>query len=163
MNDFPTKEDLARKRSGAIFEKALAENSVTYTAAGPSGDYDRDGRLDLVLPTWWVEGRTLLLRNETPGGNWLDVRVEGRGTVNLMGIGAKVKVYPAGQLAQPAALIGCREISAGYGFCSGQEAVAHFGLGAEEIVDLEISLPHGRGDFVQKGIKANQRLTIRQP
>ncbi len=163
VNDFPTKEDLAMRRSGGIFEKALREKTVTYTAAGPSGDYDRDGRLDLVLPTWWIEGRTLLLRNETPGGNWLDVQVEGHGGVNRMGIGAKVKVYPSGKLSQPAALIGSREISAGYGFCSGQEAVAHFGLGLEEVVDLEISLPHGKGAFVQKSVKANQRLTIRQP
>jgi hypothetical protein len=163
VNDFPTKDDFVRKRAGGVFDKGLAAHSITYMAAGPSGDYDRDGRLDIILPTWWIDARTLLLRNETPGGNWLDVQVEGRGTVNRMGVGTKVKVYPAGKLAQPGALLGFREISIGYGFCSGQEAVAHFGLGGETIVDLEISLPHGKGEMVQKGVKANQRLTIRQP
>src|SRR5262249_27700443 len=136
------------------------ENKIIYMAAGASGDYDRDGRLDLLLPNWWLEGRTLLLRNETPGGNWLDVRVEGSKGVNRMGIGSRVKVYPAGKLGVAAALLGDREISIGYGYCSGQEAIAHFGLGKEETVDLEIILPHNKGKVMQKSVKANQRVTI---
>jgi hypothetical protein len=78
-----------------------------------------------------------------------------------MGVGSQVKVYPAGKLGDAAALLGCREISIGYGYCSGQEAVAHFGLGKVESVDLEITLPHGKGKIVQKAVKADQRLTIR--
>ena len=52
----------------------------------------------MLLPNWWSESRSLLLRNETPGGNWLDVRVEGTQGVNRMGIGSKIKIYPAGKL-----------------------------------------------------------------
>src|SRR5678815_2213201 len=115
---------------------------IIYMAAGPSCDFDRDGKLDLFLANWWIESRSLLLRNETPGGHWLDVRVEGRKGVNRMGIGARVKVYPAGQLADPKALLGAGEIRAGYGYCSGQEAVAHFGLGRVESMDVEVILPH---------------------
>ena len=57
---------------------------------------------------------------------------------------------------------GSREIAAGYGFCSGQEAVAHFGLGKEEAVDVEVILPHGKGKLTRKGVKANQRLTMKR-
>ena len=39
------------------------------------------------------------------------------------------------------------------------EAVAHFGLGAAEVVDVEVVLPHGKGRLVQRGVKANQRIT----
>ena len=130
-------------------------------AAGPSCDYDRDGRLDLFLANWWIEARSLLLRNETPGGNWLDVRVEGKDGVNRMGIGAKVNIYPVGQVGKAPALLGSREISIGYGYCSGQEAVSHFGLGKVEGVDIEVILPHGRGAVVRKGVKANQRVTLK--
>jgi hypothetical protein len=161
VNDFPTAEDRAIKRSGPLFEKVLKDRKIMYFAAGPSADYDRDGRLDLLLANWWVEGRTLLLRNETPGGNWLDVRVEGARGINRMGLGARVRVFPAGKLGEAGALLGCREIGAGYGYCSGQEAVAHFGLGKQEKVDLEITLPHGKGTVTQKGIKANQRVTVK--
>src|SRR5262249_34139562 len=109
--------------------------------AGPSGDYDNDGRLDLFLPNWWADSRSLLLRNETSGGNFLQVQVEGTKGVNRMGIGARVNVYSAGKLGRPGALLGCREIATGYGYASGQPAIAHFGLGKETSVDVEVVLP----------------------
>ena len=115
----------------------------------------------MLLVNWWTESRSLLLRNETPGGNWLDVQVEGTKGVNRMGIGSKVKIYAVGKIGEPAALLGCREISIGYGYCSGQEAVAHFGLGTVANVDVEITLPHGKGVFTQKNVAANQRLTLK--
>jgi hypothetical protein len=161
VNDFPNKDDLALKNAGALFDKVLKDKRIIYMAAAPSGDFDRDGRLDLFLANWWIEGRSLLLRNETPGGNWLDVKVEGKEGVNRMGVGCKVKVYPAGKLGEDASLLGFREISAGYGYCSGQEAIAHFGLGEVQAVDLEVILPHGKGKLAQKDVKANQRLTVK--
>ena len=160
VNDFPTAEDQAQRRSGPLFDKILKEGKIMYMAPGPTADYDRDGKLDIFLANWWIESRSLLLRNETPGGNWLDVRVEGKGRVNRMGIGAKVNLYSAGQLGQAAALLGSREIAAGYGYCSGQEAIAHFGLGQADRVDMEIILPHAKGRTMQKDVPANQRITV---
>src|SRR5262249_53427551 len=137
VNDFPTGEDRAPKGgTGAFFKKVLSEKKIIYMAAGPTADFDRDGRLDIFLANWWIQSPSPLLRNETPGGNWLQVQVEGSNGVNRMGIGSKVKIYPAGKLGDASALLGCREIAIGYGWCSGQEAVAHFGLGKEEAVDL---------------------------
>jgi hypothetical protein len=163
VNDFPTADDRSPKGgTAAFFKKVLTEKKIIYMAAGPTADFDRDGRLDIFLANWWIESRSLLLRNETPGGNWLQVQVEGGQGVNRMGIGSKVKVYPAGKLGDASALLGCREIAVGYGWCSGQEAVAHFGLGKEEMVDLEIILPHGKGQIVRKGVKCNQRVTVKQ-
>jgi hypothetical protein len=161
VNDFPTKEDLALKRSGDLFAKTAKDKKIMYAAPGPSGDFDNDGRLDLFLPSWWPEARSLLLRNETPGGHWLDVRVEGNKGVNRMGVGSKVKVYPAGKLGEAAALLGCREIGTGNGYASGQPAVAHFGLGKEENVDIEVIIPHGKGTVTRKGVNANQKVTVK--
>jgi hypothetical protein len=161
VNDFPTAADRAVRRSGELFDKVLKEKKVIYTAPGPTGDYDNDGRLDLFLPNWWAESRSLLLRNETPGGHWLRVRVEGGNGVNRMGVGARVRVYRAGKAGDAAALLGCRDIGAGYGYASGQPAEAHFGLGTEEAVDVEVTLPHGKGKLVRNGVKANQRVTVK--
>ncbi|HXG12830.1 MAG TPA: CRTAC1 family protein [Gemmataceae bacterium] len=161
VNDFPTPEDRAIKRTGDLFDKILREKKIIYMAAAPSGDYDNDGRLDLFLANWWAEAPSLLLRNETPGGSWLQVQVQGDKGVNRMGIGARVKVYSAGKLGDAAALLGCRDIGVGYGYASGQAAVAHFGLGKETVVDVEVILPHGKGTLVRRGIKANQRLTVK--
>jgi hypothetical protein len=162
VNDFPTPEDKAIKRVGDVFDKIIKEKKVIYMAPGPSGDFDNDGRIDLFLPNWWVEGRSLLLRNETRGGNWLRVQVQAGKGVNRMGIGSRIKVYPAGKVGDAAALLGCREIATGYGYASGQPAYAHFGLGAAQTVDVEVSLPHGKGTLTRKGVKANQLLTVSQ-
>lgn len=160
VNDYPTAEDRAIKRSGPQFEKVIKEKKIIYMAPGPSGDFDNDGKLDLFLPNWWVEGRSLLLKNDTPGGNWLRVKVEGTDGVNRMGVGAKVKVYTAGKLGDPAALVGCRDIAVGYGYASGQPASAHFGLRKDEAADVEVILPHGKGTLTRKGAKANELLTV---
>jgi len=114
----------------------------------------------MSLPSWWPERRSLLLRNETPGGNWLQLRVYGARGVNRMGLGTRIYVYPAGKLGDRAALVGCREIATGFGYASAQPAIAHFGLGALERVDLEIVWPHGKGKVDRKGVTANQRLII---
>ena len=155
VNDFPTAADRAVRRSGDLFQKVLREKTIFYAAPGPTADYDNDGRLDLFLPSWWPEGRSLLLRNETPGGNWLQVAVEGGPGVNRMGIGSRVKVSAGGRL------LGIQEIATGYGYASAQPAVAHFGLGTADTVDVEVTFPHGKKTVVRKGVKANQRIVIK--
>src|SRR5262249_15148191 len=98
----------------------------------------------------------------TKGGNWLRVQVEGAKGVNRMGIGARVSIYTEGKLGEPSALLGCREISTGYGYASGQPAYAHFGLGKAEKVDVEVILPHGKGKLTQKGMTSHRLVTIKQ-
>src|SRR5262245_18682414 len=90
VNDFPTAEDRAIGRSGTMFEKILKEGKIIYMAPGPTGDFDNDGRLDMFLANWWIEAPSLLLKNETKGGHWLDVQVVGPAGVNRMGIGTRI-------------------------------------------------------------------------
>jgi hypothetical protein len=160
VNAFPTPDDRATRRPGELFDRLIRERTILYTAPGPVGDYDNDGRLDLFLPSWWPELPSLLLHNETPGGGWLEVRVEGSGQVNRQGIGSRVNLYPAGRLGDPAMLLASREIAVGYGYASGQPAVAHFGLGDIEAVDLEVILPHQRGTLHRRQVRAKQRITV---
>ncbi len=169
VNDFPTAEDRATKGSGAFFKKMLAEGKITYTAPAPTADFDRDGRLDMILPNWFPEASSLLLKNETPGGHWLEVVVRGNGRVNRMGIGCRVQLVAGGEGGEgragaveklTAKLIGHREISIGYGYASGQEAIAHFGLGERESCDVVIDLPHQQGRVVRRNVRADQRVVI---
>ncbi|UCG60159.1 MAG: ASPIC/UnbV domain-containing protein [Phycisphaerales bacterium] len=80
-----------------------------------------------------------------------------------MGIGAKVKIYSAGNLCKVDKLIGFVEIGTGFGFCSGQEAVADFGLGEVISCDIEIVWPHGKGVVHKANVKANQFLVVNEP
>jgi enediyne biosynthesis protein E4 len=41
-------------------------------------------------------------------------------------------------------------------------AYAHFGLGKEATVDVEVILPHGKGALTSKGAKANELLTVKK-
>ena len=161
-NDFPTAEDKAIGSSGKFFEKMEAEKKIVYSAPGPCCDYDRDGDIDMFLPNWWTGLRSLLLQNNTPGGNWLDVSVTGepKEKVNRQGIGAVVSVYPAGKLGHADALLGIQEISVGRGYASGGEAAVHFGLGKTEKVDILVVLPHTKKAYEQRDVAVNRRIAI---
>jgi enediyne biosynthesis protein E4 len=135
-------------------------SNLGYWPAAPTLDFDRDGRLDLFAVEW-VPGRdSLLYRNVSRAGNFLQVAVRPADGINAMGIGARIEVYEPGHLGQPAALVGRSEIAAGYGYSSGQEAVAHVGLADRKQVDLRVVLPHGGAVIDRAGVPANQRLMI---
>lgn len=166
VNDFPTDADRSTRGSRKFFEKMIAEKKIIYAAPGPSGDFDRDGRLDLFLASWWPETLSMLLRNETQSGNWLDVRVIGPAGVNRMGIGSRIDLYEPGRIGEAAALVGSRQIQAGFGYASGQEAIAHFGLGRRKTCDVRVTYPSrdgqtdGPATVLIENVTANQRFTV---
>jgi hypothetical protein len=133
---------------------------MIYFPAGPSGDYDKDGRLDLFLINWFEDNHCRLLHNECAKRHWLDVQVVGK-TINRMGIGAVVQVYVQGKLSDAAALLGVQEVATGYGYASGQPAVCHFGLGDAASVDVRVTLPNGKS-LMRKGATADQRLKLEE-
>ena len=165
------------------FEVPPIEKATAYFSAGPVADYDRDGRQDVFLASWFpqIPSKLFLNRNKpnpvrnsgkgrhptnrkiSNGANhWLRVKVVGS-TINRMGIGAKVKVYPAGKLGQAKELIGYQEIGTGFGFCSAAEAVAHFGLGDLTSCDVEVVLPYGKGTIGKRHVRADRLLVVREP
>lgn len=144
------------------FKVPPVEKANAYFAAGPVADYDRDGRLDVFVASWFPQIPSKLFLNRSKPNHWLRVKVVGN-TINRMGIGAKVRVYPAGKLGQARKLIGYQEIGTGFGFCSGQEAVAHFGLRSATECDVEVTLPHSRGKIRKVDIKADRLLVIHEP
>jgi hypothetical protein len=133
---------------------------MVYYPAGPSGDFNNDGRLDLFLVNWFSGNHSRLLQNESDGGHWLDVQVVGR-TVNRTGIGSKVRVYRNGEAGNEGAFLGVQEIAIGYGYASGQAAVCHFGLGEHTTVDVQVLLPNGKIKH-ERGVKANQRMVVHE-
>lgn len=161
VNDFPAADDLELTKSKNFYVKMLENHKITYTAPAPTADFDNDGKLDIFFNSWWIEQKSQLMKNETPGGKWLQVVVKGDGKkMNAQGIGANIKLYEAGKLGDPAAIVGHKEMAIGFGYVSGQPAIAHFGLGDRATVDVEVTLPHGKGKLERKGVPADQRITI---
>ncbi|MFQ6034514.1 MAG: CRTAC1 family protein [Sedimentisphaerales bacterium] len=144
------------------FQIPPVEKADTYFPSGPTMDFNRDGKLDVFLASWYPEISSRLFLNNSPSNHWLRIKVVGK-TINKMGIGAKVKVYSAGKLGQGEALLGYQEIAIGIGFCSEQEAIAHFGLGSAAVCDLEVILPYGKGNIRRKNVRANQLLIVNEP
>ena len=115
-------------------------------------DFDRDGRLDLLVQNLDKPVALLMGRGET--GSWLQVDLEAtRG--NREAIGAIVTAR-TGDREQ------VRQVARGTGFLSSSPPILHFGLGdAAQVDSLEIRWPSGERE-VLTGIEANQRLELRE-
>ena len=131
------------------------DEPMVYFPAGPGGDFDNDGRVDIFLINWYRGNHSRLLRNISPMRHWLQVRVLGK-RMNRMGVGAKVTI-----LSSEGNMLGFREITTGYGFASGQPAIASFGLGDHEVVSIVVEFPNGK-KIRRSKVTANQRLIIEE-
>ncbi|MBK7042967.1 MAG: CRTAC1 family protein [Rhodanobacteraceae bacterium] len=113
---------------------ALVQDLPTQQAARI--DFDRDGRLDLVLGHWNMGYR--LYRNVSQNTNhWLELTLEGGGPVNRGAVGALVEVLtPDGGRQR------C-EMRAGESRGSSHEPLLHFGLGVYPSAQVTIRWPDG--------------------
>lgn len=147
------------------FTEPPYERMVGYYAPAPLADYDRDGRVDLFMASWFENLPNRLFRNVTPGGNWLTVRVEperagGREPrLNPMGIGAIVRVYRAGHAGEARHQLGRCDIAVGTGYAGCEEALAHLGLGGVKQCDVVVTW--GGHEARQTNVPANQAMTMK--
>ncbi|PAP75861.1 FG-GAP-like repeat-containing protein [Rubrivirga marina] len=133
--------------------EAVGLGSWLPTFAASRVDLDRDGDLDLVVPT--ALGPVDVYRNEARG-HALQIALRDETGQNPFGVGAVVTVRtPSGRTMM-------REVQASGGFLSFDEPIAHFGLGAEaEAAEVEVRWPTGRTTRVEN-LAAGARHTIRR-
>jgi hypothetical protein len=138
-----------REVSGEVGGPLLEAKSSRGTAFG---DYDNDGDIDVLVVN--MDDRPTLLRNDTAGGNWLTVRLEGT-TSNRDAIGARVTLQAAG-------VTQTIEVRSGGSYLSHNDIRAHFGLGPARQADrLTIRWPSGRMDTAT-GLMSNRFYTARE-
>jgi hypothetical protein len=116
------------------------------------GDYDDDGRLDLLVTR--LDGPPALLHNESAVGSWLAVTLEDeRG--GICPIGAEVRVTAGGRTQW-------RDVAAGDSYMSTHDPRPHFGLGEATVADLvEVRWPDGTKS-VRRSVPARQYLRVRK-
>jgi hypothetical protein len=119
------------------------------------GDFDNDGRPDLLVAS--LNDRPVLLRNTSslPGRHWLLLRLVGK-TSNRDALGARVRCTAGGRTQ-------VRErVSAG-SYCCSHDPRLHFGLAEASVATvLEVRWPGGTVQTLTN-VKANQVLTVYEP
>jgi hypothetical protein len=147
-----------RNRRDGTFEEIGEQLGPAFTDERISrglalGDLDNDGRLDLVFND--LDHPPQILHNEVESaGNWLLVKLEGKGTLTDA-IGAVIT-------ARISDGIMTRLIRSGSSYLSQEDMRQHFGLGdATKVEAVEVRWPDGSTSTVEN-VEANQILVIRQ-
>ncbi len=147
-----------RARAPARYDRAAATIGPYFArpAVGrgsAAGDLDNDGRVDLVIVH--RDRPAALLRNETPGGHWLGLRLVGGPKSGKTPVGARVTCRAGGRTA-------ARWLTSGTSYLAANDPRPWFGLGAARTVDrLEVRWPSGS---VQSwdGLPGDRLLEIRE-
>ena len=118
-----------------------------------AGDYDNDGRVDLLVTT--NNGPAYLWRNETPSpSHWLTIRLIGKRS-NRAGIGARVSVKASG--TEQRAWAGCAS-----SYLSQSDTRVHFGLGNALQADaVTVRWTSGTVDTL-RNVPADRVVTVRE-
>jgi hypothetical protein len=134
--------------AGASFRVPRAHRGIAF------GDLNNDGRMDVVVTS--LNEPVEIFMNRSPATNhWLLVRLVGTKS-NRDGLGAKIKLTPAGGPAQ------YNHATTSLGFSAASDKRVHFGLGtASKIEKLEIAWPSGMKQTLT-GIAADQVLTVKE-
>ena len=125
-------------------------------------DFDRDGRMDLLVVNRGDEPVALFHNQTQTADNWMQVHLEGephlpgayRSTRDA--VGARIDVTTGGVTRR-------RDISVGGHTCgSSGDHVALFGIGNSSLVDeLRVTWPSGRVS-VRRNLNPNQLLKLRE-
>jgi hypothetical protein len=130
----------------------VGANRIEDGRAVAVADFDRDGRLDLLLQS--LDRPAVLLMGRGEGGHWL--------ALDLRGAGANRDAVGAIAIAQVEGRRLARQRVVGTGFLSASSPVLHFGLGGARTVEtLEIRWPDGDRQQLHQ-IPADQRLLVVQ-
>jgi hypothetical protein len=154
---------LFRNNGDGTFTDVAQANAADRIEDGRSVsifDYDRDGRLDVLLRNYRQPAQLLHNRGgcaarrdgSACGRHWLEVKLVGTRS-NRDAVGARVVAHTGGARQ-------LRVVSAGSGYLGNSSLVQHFGLGAATRVDrLEITWPSGARSTLED-LAADQRLVV---
>jgi hypothetical protein len=145
--------NVSGRRFAEIGQQAGAGYALEKVSRGlVYGDVDNDGDLDILVTN---NGQSAdLLRNDSPGGRSLLIRLVGTAG-NRDGIGARVRVTSGG-------VTQLRETKAGSSYLGQNDPRVHVGLGGSNTADrVEVRWPSGRVDSVT-AVAAGHIVTIRE-
>ncbi len=140
----------AADTAGDYFQGTRSGRGVAF------GDFDDDGRIDIVVSHVDLKGTPVLLRNVTSNGNhWLGVVLKPTRSPSEP-IGAMIKATAGGKTQ-------VRTYGRSGSYLSQNDPRIHFGLGpATQVETLEIRWPSGRVQTLTN-VPADRYLTVTEP
>jgi hypothetical protein len=137
------------------FEKRNVEwnfNKTGWSQGAAYADFDNDGDLDLIINNMnMVADLYQNMANENKLNNYIAIELKGEGN-NKKGFGARIKVT-SGDLEQVV------EHTPFRGYMSSSQDISHFGLGPNDVVDVQVIFPSG-AKVNATNIKANGKILI---
>jgi enediyne biosynthesis protein E4 len=131
--------------SGALLDEQSSRGAAF-------GDYDNDGDVDVLVSV--IDDAPLLLRNDTAGGHWITIALEGTRS-NRSAIGARVTIEAGGRRQ-------VAEVRSGGSYISQNDLRLNFGLGEATSVDrLSIRWPSGHVE-TSGALAADRFYTVRE-
>lgn len=112
-------------------------------------DFNNDGLLDVVVTA--LNDRPALLMNETRTGHWLQLKLLGQKS-NRSALGARVVCRSGGRTQ-------VSWVANSVGYASASDLRVHFGLGVDEIADVDIHWPSGITQEL-RNVAADQILRV---
>ncbi len=116
-----------------------------------AADYDRDGRVDLLVGNFDQGYR--LYRNQSEAANWVSFHLVGGGAVNRDGIGARMYLTATDGRTQ------MQEVICGSGVGGSNMLDPHFGLGDAEVAEISVRWPDG-AEETAANLTVNQIYTL---
>jgi hypothetical protein len=144
------------RNAGSRFEdmsRRLRDLPAVVARGAAFGDYDNDGRVDVLVMD--LEGPPLLLRNRAEGGSWIGFILVG-GASNREGIGARLLVRTAGRMQR----LEC-QTSGSLTSCNDPRVVVGLGS-ASQVDEVEIRWPSGETSRLQNP-PLRRYLVLREP
>jgi hypothetical protein len=118
------------------------------------GDFDGDGRVDLVVTALGQDAEIWMNRSEN-SGHWLDIALRGTKS-NRDGIGARIKLLTKSGPQY-------NHMTTSVGYASSSDGPVHFGLGPDNRADvIEIHWPSGVVQTL-KDVPTDQVLSVVEP
>ncbi len=131
---------LYRATSPGRFEQVAAP-AIPYLGrpavgrGSAAGDLDGDGRVDLVVVH--RDRPVAILKNQTPGGHWVGLRLVGGPKSGKTPVGARVTCRAGGRTS-------VRWLTSGTGYLAASDPRVRFGLGSSSTIErLEVRWPSG--------------------
>ncbi len=138
-------EDMSQ-RAGPALQKPIVGRGLAI------GDYDNDGRVDVLVVD--SEGAPLLLHNETqPAGQWLSLQLQGTKS-NRDGIGALVTVEAGGMKL-------LRRCATDGSYMSASDRRVHVGLGSATSANVTVKWPSG-ATTSYRNLQADTTVTLKE-